>query len=573
MKKSIFSKEKKGMNMSLKTKLIAAFIVIVLIMGTISLSTYSILKGFINDLDRMVETVVVANAVVDSGDAVMAFGEGLSAYIKNKNPEDKDKVLGDIEEINRNMEKLKILIRDEKGLDSFATAENMVNRFKADIEGAMKLAEDPYDADGIMKKQDAFTTLNFIKDSFNTLIKCELQHFTTEKVKLNKKTNTTGLVIIATIIIIGILSITGAMILTNKIAGLISKLARNAKDIADGNLRVSNVDVGSRDDLAVLAEAFNTMSANLRNLISAISTDSSNVAQSAVMLKANTEQSSKAIEQIASSIQQVSQGAENQSKESLKTVKVVNELYTGNKRVFDNTGKVMKASEKATQAANVGNEKMSALLNQISVIENKIIATQDVTEILKTRSDEIKKMLDAITNIADQTNLLALNAAIEAARAGEHGKGFSVVADEIRKLAIGSSDAADEITEMLNEIHSSSQRVAESMLLGVKEVKEGTQLAHDARASFNEIVSTSKDVDIQVKEISKEIEKMLAGIQRVEELSQIISEIATSSSRESQEVAAAVEEQSAGIEEITSSAVILTEMSESLQAMLSRFKV
>lgn len=573
MNKFFILNAKERMNQSLKAKMAAVFLVIVLVMGSISLITYSVLRGFINDFESMIETVVLANLVVESGENIMQFGDGISAYLLDKKPEDKQKILDAIGKIDADMGKLKFLIKDEQGMKSYEAVEKLVEVFKQDITGTFRLVDNPYDSEGLKKKNDAYKTINYVKDSFNLLIKNELQYFTAEKVKLSNRTNNAALIIISSIILTGVMSVLGAIYMTGKIAGFISKLAHNAQNIGEGNLKVQDIETKSKDELAILAKAFNMMSQNLSNLISNINSSSSNVAQYAAALRSNTEQSSRAVEQIAASIQQVSQDASNQSEHSQETVKIINELYLGNQKAFDNTREVLKASQKANEAANTGNEKMGLLLNQIGVIENKIITTQSVTQVLQRKSNEIKKTVDIIGNIASQTNLLALNAAIEAVRAGEHGKGFSVVADEIRKLANGSSGAAKEITVMLNEIHTISQEVAESMLTGVTEVKEGSQLARDSRMSFDEIVSTSREVNLQVGVISSEIEKTLAEIQNVGDLSQEMSNIAESSSKESQEVAAAVEEQSACLEEITSSAYMLNDMSERLHAMVGHFEV
>ncbi|MHB8064715.1 MAG: methyl-accepting chemotaxis protein, partial [Ruminiclostridium sp.] len=301
--------------------------------------------------------------------------------------------------------------------------------------------------------------------------------------------------------------------------------------------------------------------------------NSNKVAHSAEMLKSNAEQSTEAIEQVALSIAQVAQGAAEQSEHSNNTVVVVNELYESNKKVYENAHNILETSDRATKAAKAGNDKMVLLLNQISVIEEKIVATQFVTEIMKNNSDEIKKILETITNIASQTNLLALNAAIEAARAGEHGKGFAVVADEVRKLAEGSANATKVITDMLKEIQLDSQHVADSMSARVSEVKYGMQMAGEAREAFKEIVSTSKDVDVQIKSITEEIEKMVGEIQRVEGMSKNILNIASRSATGSHEVASAVEQQTAGLQEIASSSNILSNMADELQKMVNQFRL
>lgn len=130
---------------------------------------------------------------------------------------------------------------------------------------------------------------------------------------------------------------------------------------------------------------------------------------------------------------------------------------------------------------------------------------------------------DTITNIASQTNLLSLNAAIEAARAGEYGKGFAVVADEIRKLAEGSSNAAKEVASILGEIRKTSEEVADNMASGVKEVKEGAQLAADTSLSLDTIVSSSEYVDMLVKEVAQEIEGIMTEINEVDRMSVLLS--------------------------------------------------
>lgn len=493
--------------------------------------------------------------------------------------------------INKNSEKRQNLIKDLKIIDGniitlqkSATNKNVnaalealkrhVNSFKEGIDKVTKASEGDNYGDAVeLINQEVTKTNNLIKNNIDVLIAAELENQKDLKAKLNAQAQTAGVILLLIIVVIGVISTVGAVIFSNSIAALISKIARYSQSVADGNLQLDKIKVKSKDDIAVLANSFNKMVEKLRSLIGKISESSDNVAHSADILKNNSEQSTKAIEQIAVSIQMVSQGALNQYEQSQKVVEVVNDLYEGNKKVYENAHGVLITSEKATSSAKAGNKRMESLLNQIGVIQEKIVDTQSVTETLKTRSREIQKILDAINNIASQTNLLALNAAIEAARAGEYGKGFAVVADEIRKLAEGSASATKEITKMLKEIQNESQQVADSMTVGVEEVKEGTQMAQEAIKAFDEIVFTSEEVDSQIKGITYEIEKMVEGIKKVEIMSKSISDISNQSSSGSHEVASAVEEQSASLEEILSSSLVLSEMAEELQRMINQFRL
>jgi methyl-accepting chemotaxis protein len=564
MKKNIF-------NSSLRFKFISNFVIITLVLSSLSIFAYLTMKSSIDELDRMIQTTILANAI--SSETGEISSTLLGQYILGDKAEDKDKIIKGLSEVDININLLKKGITDEKGKQSLDALIRLISGFNENARQAVKLVDDK---GGLSKavtiKENEAKIQEFIKNSINELVSIELSNNKILKDELNKKAERTGLILLLLISLCGTLSILGSVLFSNSIAGTIKRLAKYAQSIADGNLNVNKLEVKSKDDISVLANSFNKMGENLRNIIGKIGENSNNVAQFAELLKANAEQSSKAIEQIALSIQQVAQGAVEQSEQSDDTVEVVRDLYEGNKKVYENAHKVLLTSEKATNAATVGNDKMDLLLNQITVIEEKIVATQSITETLKNNSNEIKKILDTITNIATQTNLLALNAAIEAARAGEHGKGFAVVADEVRKLAEGSANATREITMMLKEIQKDSQLVSESMFIGVNEVKGGIQMAGEAREAFYEIVSTSSDVDAQIKGITEEIEKMVGEIQKVEGMSKNILNIAGKSAAGSHEVASAVEEQTASLQEITSSTTILADMAEELKKMVNQFK-
>ncbi|AFQ46422.1 methyl-accepting chemotaxis protein [Desulfosporosinus meridiei] len=378
--------------------------------------------------------------------------------------------------------------------------------------------------------------------------------------------------LVSMLVAIGISLVLGTM-LSKKITNNIVAIAKNADEIAKGNLKVENLSINSKDELGQLGKAFKTMTENLIELVDHISSSSKQVAASSQQLSLGAEQSAQASHQVAVAITEVSLGAEKQLTAVNETSASVEEMSAGIQHMLENAKTVVKSSERTAHSASEGSQAIDKTIQQMMNIERTVTGSADMVTNLGERSKEIGQIVDTISGIAAQTNLLALNAAIEAARAGEQGRGFAVVADEVRKLAEQSQEASKQIATLITGIQQDTQKAVLSISEGTHQVKLGTEVAETAGQAFSEITGLINVVTAQIEEISEEIQQMAVGSERIVASVSEIYETSKEITGQTQTVSAATEEQSASVEEIASSSQVLANMAEELQETLKKFSV
>ncbi|WP_424924737.1 methyl-accepting chemotaxis protein [Bacillus safensis] len=378
----------------------------------------------------------------------------------------------------------------------------------------------------------------------------------------------------AAIILAGALIIGGILIffIIRSITKPLSTLVSSSKKISQGDL-TEKIDVRSKDEIGQLGTSFNEMSESLRDVIQAVQTSVENVASSSEELTASAGQTTKATEHITSSIETFSNGNENQSEMVEQSAAHLKQMNEGLNEVAETSDVITASSVQSKTVAETGGQLVEQTVGQMKTIDHSVKEAEGVINGLEHKSKDITNILGVINGIADQTNLLALNAAIEAARAGESGRGFSVVAEEVRKLAVQSSDSAKEIEKLVNEIVSEIE-TSQNMFKAVnEEVKNGLTITDQTKESFSQINEQTAEIAARINEMNTTVRELSKGSEQISKAVNEIADVSRESSASIQDIAASAEEQLASMEEISSSSTTLSQMAEELRDLIKKFKI
>ncbi|KIL14223.1 methyl-accepting chemotaxis protein [Bacillus safensis] len=350
------------------------------------------------------------------------------------------------------------------------------------------------------------------------------------------------------------------------------RLVDFSEKVSEGDL-TETLETKSKDEIGDLTRSFSKMSESLRDVIRAVQQSVDNVASASEELTASASQTSQATEHITMSIEQFSNGNEAQNEKVESSTNQLVAMNEGLQDMSQTSSEVAAVSLQSTEAAGQGGRIVESTASQMKHIDTSVQEAEQVMKELEYKSKDITSILNVINGIADQTNLLALNAAIEAARAGESGRGFSVVAEEVRKLAVQSADSAKEIEKLIQEIVLEIAKSQDMFKAVNREVNAGLGMTEEAKESFQHIYEAAEGMSKKLSQLNDTAIDLSSGSKLVSQAMQEMRQVSRESAANIQDIAASAEEQLASMEEITSSSVTLANMAEELKELTSQFKI
>nr|WP_232337002.1 methyl-accepting chemotaxis protein [Lysinibacillus timonensis] len=421
------------------------------------------------------------------------------------------------------------------------------------------------DSDNIKNNIDQYT------ESFINLLETKNEETIKELESFANISRTTF--IILTIVAV-LLTFTFGFILFRTIRINTAKINKSIIDIAQaGGDLTRRVNIKTKDEFAEIAGSTNILIESIAQLVKRVSALAENVSGSSQELMALADENAKSIDEISANTQGIASDSDLTIKRMNLALQRMSELEQSMHELNGKANEVYLAATEMQSAAQNGNETVAQSSNVMELIEQTMAHTSTTVEALGKKSNDINSIISTITSIAEQTNLLALNAAIEAARAGEHGRGFAVVADEVRKLAEQSQNAAKEVTNIVTSIQNEIHSIIEHNHQGSKSVVRGVEVSKETNSVLRNILERTNKTNSIIQSMVNQISITLTTSNEVAASFDEVNTIAENTAERTEKSAAAVIQGSASMQEINAAATELAKRADDLRNVVNEFKI
>jgi methyl-accepting chemotaxis protein len=493
-----------GLRLSIRGRLIAGFTAVVGLLLSVVLASWWYSSLLENHLERVYQDNAAALQLDATETALWQLRYGMVQYLV-LDPDERKKILADepkwyasVEENMRAYATGGRTAEEQQALREWDTfyAQYVQARprwFQLRDAGKVDEAADwraqtitPYSA-GAARALERLTTL-------------QRQGFAEKRTALNDLDRTTTIYMAIGVLLALVLATVVAGGISRDIASRVRGLLAVVQQVAAGNLTVSAA-TGGHDELTVLAEHLNQMTAALRELSGQIDN--------------GVRELSSATTEILAAVSQQSTGAAEQSAAITQTSAAVEEVKASADQSVQTAVAVAEIAQQADQVAGEGVNAVTRATEGMAEIRRKVQSIAENIVALSEQTQQIGEIIASVNDLADQPNLLALNAAIEAARAGEHGRGFAVVAAEIRNLAEQSKAATAQVGAILSDIQRATNAAVMATEQGTKGADHGAELIDQAGHTIAELAEVVQQAAQSAHQIAASVRQHSVGMEQI----------------------------------------------------------
>ncbi|WP_291583762.1 methyl-accepting chemotaxis protein [Clostridium sp. UBA6640] len=327
------------------------------------------------------------------------------------------------------------------------------------------------------------------------------------------------------------------------------------------------------DEIGELTKYFNGFISKIREIVGTIFNSSRMLKESVASMQVINDELGRATETISISMQNVSSGSIEQSN---MIQEIMSQTEGVNSEITDIMEKIDILLVQLENSKNSSIEGKQILNKEIEELKGLVLNTKELSNTvneLERDSQDIQGMLNIINQISSQTNLLALNASIEASRVGEHGRGFSVIAEEIRKLSDESRESTEKIENIIKYRLEKIFNIGEHMNIILNQITTYQQDMSDVEMKFNEATEKANEEYLEMKNIREINYNVKEEFKEINSSISKVAYIAEENSVNSQEIAASIEEQAASFEQVNNNMDSINQLSIDLNEVIGKFKI
>jgi methyl-accepting chemotaxis protein len=361
------------------------------------------------------------------------------------------------------------------------------------------------------------------------------------------------------------------------IARSISKGIKGTKErldvLATNDLSATVPETKARDEIGQMSRSFGKMQQNLRTVITTLYAQSDELAESCESMSAATTQASESMETIKNAAGELAATATQTAGDVENIASDMNRLDAIMGDSVDSTKALAEASDLIRRASAEG---MKIVENLTSVNNDCVAAFDSIFEGIASVEGSANRISDAselISSIAGQTNLLSLNASIEAARAGDAGRGFSVVAEEIRKLSDESEQNVSTINSLLDELQANTRSAIDKSEMVKGFVEAQNESVAKTRESFEGIVAAIDDVNRAVSLLSEVNSRLSQGFEGIGNLVSNLSAASEENAATAEELSATSDMVARNVEALGSTEAQIDRAAAALTEIVKKFKM
>lgn len=352
------------------------------------------------------------------------------------------------------------------------------------------------------------------------------------------------LLVVMSAIIVAALLLLGLLIYRSLI-GALNRIKNTVERIVDESDLSIEIDVKRDNELSSIANSFNKMIVQMRELVTHVTESSHKLSHSASQMTVVSNEAKKSINTQREEIEQVAAA--------------MNEMVATAQEISRNAESADQGAKDTSKHAIEGSDIVDQAVGATNLLVKDVSSVSDRIKTLESDSDSIGSIVDVIKGIAEQTNLLALNAAIEAARAGDQGRGFAVVADEVRSLAQRTQVSTQEIQQAIERLQSGTNNAAVAMQEGQKRAEGAGEKASQAGEALKVIATAVQGITDMNGLIASASDEQTSVSEEINKSLVTLHDTSNNSS--------------AGAEQISRSSEELFELSQELEKVISQYKI